>query len=63
MKVYSIREVAEILKLHYNTVMKLVFKGDLKHKRIGRQYRVSEEHLKEYIGLDSGENNNAKDEL
>ena len=48
-KVYTIREVAMLLKLHYHTVNNLIKKGELEAIKIGNQYRITEEALQEYL--------------
>jgi excisionase family DNA binding protein len=45
----SIKEAAEILDVHYTTVMKLVGCGALPAFKVGRQWRIKESDL-EAIG-------------
>ena len=45
---YTIREVCEKLRLHRNTVIKLILSRKLSATIMGRQYRISEEALQEY---------------
>jgi excisionase family DNA binding protein len=62
MKLFTINEVAQILRVHRNTVMKLIYDGDLKHSKVGGQYRISEDQINDYLKENEG-NSNAKDEL
>ncbi|MCK8828140.1 helix-turn-helix domain-containing protein [Natroniella acetigena] len=48
-KVYSVKEVAEILKITDVTVRKLLNKGELKGKKVARQWRVTENQLRDYL--------------
>jgi excisionase family DNA binding protein len=47
--VYTIAEVARILKVSEQLVRGLIERGELKYKRIGRQYRITREMLDEYL--------------
>lgn len=42
---YSLKEVAEILKIHYVTVFRFVQQGKIKAVKVGGQWRVTEEEL------------------
>ncbi len=48
-KFYTIEEVAKILRVNERTVRKLIDRGELKTTRVGRQYRISQEQLDEYL--------------
>lgn len=39
-KYVTVAEVAEILNVHYRTVVNMCKRGDLKHLKIGRTYRI-----------------------
>lgn len=41
----GLREVSEVLGLHYNTVLKYVSLGLIRAIKIGKAYRVSEEEI------------------
>jgi excisionase family DNA binding protein len=43
MKLYTLKEVAEILHVTYNTVFNLVQSGKIKAVKIGRTLRISQE--------------------
>lgn len=48
MKLYSIAELAEILKLHQKTILRFIHEGRIEGRKIGRTWMVSEEELKRY---------------
>lgn len=48
-QVYTVAEVARILKVSEQVVRQLVLSGELRSKKIGRQYRVTREMLDEYL--------------
>lgn len=48
MKLMTVREVADTLQVSYETALRLV-KQEMRSIRIGRQYRVSEQALAQYI--------------
>lgn len=49
-KVYTVKEVAAILRLHPQTVVRLLKDGDLRGALIGREWRISDEAVREYLG-------------
>lgn len=48
-QVYTIEEIARILKVSEQTVRQLVLSGELRSKRVGRQYRITQTMLDEYL--------------
>jgi excisionase family DNA binding protein len=54
MKLFTINEVAKILRVHRNTVMKLIYDGELKHSKVGGQYRISENQINDYLEKNEG---------
>lgn len=48
-KIFTTKEAAEILGLTYQGTTALIRRGELKAKRIGRGYRISESGLKEFM--------------
>jgi excisionase family DNA binding protein len=48
-KFYTPKEVGEILKLNYRLILKLIIVGSLPAFQIGKQYRISEFDLMEYL--------------
>ena len=51
LKLYTVEEVAEILKFSTFTIYKLVKSGELKAVKLtgGRRWRVTDAHLREYL--------------
>ncbi len=48
-KVYTTQEVADQLKIKKSTVYELIKRGELKATKVGKQIRVSQEQLDEYL--------------
>ncbi|MDD4953110.1 MAG: helix-turn-helix domain-containing protein [Desulfovibrionaceae bacterium] len=46
---YTVREVAEALRVHSRTAYRLITQGDIKAIKIGSQWRVPERALMDYI--------------
>ncbi len=44
----SIKETADILGVHWQTVRKLVISGELKAVKVGRQWRIEEETIERF---------------
>lgn len=53
MRFYTVEEVAQILRVSEPTVRKLIESGELQATRVGRQYRISQEALDDYIARHS----------
>ena len=51
MKVYNIREVAEILSIHEKTVWKFIKEGKIKGTKMGNFWRITEDEIKRILGL------------
>ena len=49
MNVLTLREVAEKLKLHPNTLRRYAKEGKLPAMKFGRAWRIEEEDLKEFM--------------
>lgn len=49
----SIREVAKKLRVDYSVIRILVLGGKLKATKIGKQYRIAEEDLDDYMNINS----------
>jgi len=45
MKLYTLKEVAEILHVTYNTVFNLIQTGKIKAVKIGRTLRIAQEEV------------------
>ncbi len=48
-RLLTLREVADILRIHPRTAYRLVQDGTLNAMRVGTQWRVTEEALHEYV--------------
>lgn len=48
-KIYTLDEVSDILKITKRTIYTYVKEGSLKASRIGRYWRVSEEQLQDFL--------------
>ena len=52
MKTYTVEEVAEILKVHKRTVLNEIHRENLRGKKVGNKYRITEKALNEYMKED-----------
>ena len=52
-KLYTAQEVADRLKIKKTTVYELIKRGELESSKIGKQLRVSEEQLTQYLNRSS----------
>ena len=48
-KVYTAQEVADKLKIKKSTVYDLIKRGELSSSKVGKQLRVSEDQLSQYL--------------
>lgn len=48
-KVYTVPEVAQLLKLKGSTVRKYIYDKELPAFKVGREYRILESDLKKFI--------------
>lgn len=55
-KVYTILEVAEILQVGRRAVYSYVRDGKLKAVKIGKEWRINEPDLKEFLGYKDTQN-------
>ena len=51
-KCYEIKEVADILGVHYQTIRNLIKNGKIKATKICRNYMITEQNLQKYINGD-----------
>ena len=49
METYTVKQVAKILQTGYRTILNEIIEGNLNAFKIGRQYRVTEDQLNNYI--------------
>ena len=48
-KIYTVQELTEVLKVTQRTLYRYIKAGQLKTIKLGREYRVTEEALKEFL--------------
>lgn len=48
-ELYTPQEVADLLKIKKNTVYELIKRGELKCRKIGKQFRIRKDELEEYL--------------
>lgn len=53
---YTVEQVAELLQVHWQTVLNYIKNGKLKALRLGKGYRVSKESLEQFLSTNSTEN-------
>jgi len=49
MVLYTVKEVAEMLKMHKQTVHNMVIKGDIESIKIGKMRRITQEQLDRFL--------------
>lgn len=49
LKLYSTKEVSEILRVTYVTVMRMIKDGRLQASKVGNSWRISAAQLKDYL--------------
>lgn len=47
---FTVGEAAETLKLHVKTVRRKIRDGDIRSVRVGKQYRIPQDALEEFVG-------------
>lgn len=50
-KYYTLKEVAKLLKVTYMTVFRWVRTGKIKAFKAGKQYRIRQEQLNDFINV------------
>lgn len=48
-KFYTVQEVADLLQIHWQSVLNYIKNGKLKALKLGKGYRISHEALDEFI--------------
>jgi putative molybdopterin biosynthesis protein len=61
-KIYTAQDVASELKIKKTTVYELIKRGELKATKVGKQLRISQKQLNEYLGTDSQPDGNGDSE-
>lgn len=51
-KLYTVKEIAELLQMHEQTIYRLISKGELESINIGANKRVSQEQLDKFLNQD-----------
>jgi len=51
-KLYSVKELEPVLGKSDQTIIRYLKAGKLKGKKVGGQWRITEEALREFLGLD-----------
>ena len=46
---YTVQEVADLLKLHWQSVLTYIKKGELEALKLGKGYRISQQSLDNFI--------------
>ena len=62
-KLYTAQEVADRLKIKKTTVYELIKRGELESSKIGKQLRVSEEQLTQYLNRSSSGNSESGQDI
>lgn len=60
LKVYTTEEALEVLKVTKRTLYRYIKAGQIKAVRLGREYRITEEALKDFLEHGTEENYLAK---
>ena len=60
-KLYTAQEIADKLQIKKTTVYELIKRGELYSSKVGKQLRISEQQLKQYLER-SGSGNNIPDQ-
>jgi len=50
MKVFTVTEVAAILRVNYYTVIRMIHRGALPATRLGHSFRITEENFNNFLG-------------
>lgn len=48
-KLYTVKDLASMLDMHVRTVREYIKRGDIKAKKVGRKYMVTEEEYQAFI--------------
>lgn len=53
MKLYSVKEVADILDMNPETIKRYIHREELKAYKVGREWRIKESDLEEFVFSES----------
>lgn len=42
---YTVKQTASLLSVHFQTIKNMIYRGELKAVKVGRQWRITEEEL------------------
>jgi excisionase family DNA binding protein len=48
-KFYTVQEIADLLQVHWQSVLTYIKKGELRALKLGKGYRISQEALDKFI--------------
>lgn len=48
-KIYNVEEAANLLRLSYRTIIRLIKKGNIRAAKLGRQYRISQDEIQRLL--------------
>jgi excisionase family DNA binding protein len=48
--ILTIPDVAHVMKVHHTTVRQIIHSGELRARKVGAQWRISADALREYMG-------------
>lgn len=48
-KYYSVTEVAELLQVHWQSILTYIKNGELEAVKLGRGYRISDDAIQEFL--------------
>jgi len=54
---YTVKEIAEMLKVTMKTIYRIIEAGELPAARVGKSLRISETNLKKYLDKQTGADN------
>jgi len=54
-KMYKVQEVADILAVHRVTVGELLKKGKIEGMKLGTHWRIAEDEVKRFLGLQTNQ--------
>ena len=57
---YSVREVAQMLKLDETTILKWLRAGKLQGKKLGKQWRIARADLREFTAIEGAARKDAE---
>ena len=57
-KLYTPREIAEVLKISYENALSLIKSGDIDSVKVGRQYRVEKSKLLAFLAGEGKQDEN-----